>query len=41
MPFLSRLDGRRAELALRAMGRLELLSRDGLILMMPEFSFGE
>jgi protease-4 len=40
MPFLNQLDGRRAELALRAMDRLELLNREGLILMMPEFGFG-
>ena len=39
-PFLRSLDPTRAELVRIALGRLELLNREGVILMMPELSLG-
>ena len=39
-PFLQALDAPRAELVRAALGRLELLDREGVILMMPELGLG-
>ena len=39
-PYLRSLDPARAELVRNALGRLELLNREGVILMMPELGLG-
>ena len=39
-PYLRSLDPTRAELVRNALGRLELLNREGVILMMPELGLG-
>ena len=39
-PYLRSLDPARAELVRTALGRLELLNREGVILMMPELNLG-
>ncbi len=39
-PYLRSLDPARAELVRTALGRLELINREGVILMMPELSLG-
>jgi len=39
-PYLRSLDPTRAELVRTALGRLELLNREGVILMLPELSLG-
>jgi protease-4 len=39
-PYLRSLDPTRADLVRMALGRLELISREGVILMMPELSLG-
>ncbi len=39
-PYLRSLDPARAELVRSALGRLELIHREGVILMMPELSLG-
>jgi protease IV len=39
-PYLKALDPSRAGLVRTALGRLELLNREGVILMMPELGLG-